>query len=112
MSAGQVAEAAEAVTPRRVVAAAAAGVDLTVIDAVLTGVAVERPHADLVTVVQRYLLGLEPDGPEPDPTEGRRLAIARHPDGSITGRFDLDPVGDVVAPGPGDFGAVPGGIGG
>ncbi|WP_306433819.1 DUF222 domain-containing protein, partial [Modestobacter marinus] len=34
-----------------------------------------------------------PDGTEPDPTEGRRLVIARHADGSITGRFDLDAVG-------------------
>jgi hypothetical protein len=72
VSAGQVAEAARAVTPRRRAAAAAAGVDLAVLDAVLTQVAVERPHADLVTVVARYLLGLETDGPEPDPCEGGR----------------------------------------
>jgi hypothetical protein len=44
-------------------------------------------------VVQRYLAALDPDGPEPDPTAGRRLTIARHADGSITGRFDLDAVG-------------------
>jgi hypothetical protein len=43
--------------------------------------------------VHRYLDALDPDGPEPDPTEGRRLVIAKHADGSITGRFDLDAVG-------------------
>jgi hypothetical protein len=36
---------------------------------------------------------LDPDGPEPDPTEGRRLSIATHADGSVSGRFDLDAVG-------------------
>jgi hypothetical protein len=36
---------------------------------------------------------LNPDGTEPDPTEGRRLSFARHADGSITGRFDLDAIG-------------------
>jgi hypothetical protein len=93
VSAGQVAEAAKAVTPRRLAAAAAAGVDLTVIDAVVTGVAVERPHSDLVEVVARYLLGLEPDGPEPDPTEGRRLVFVRHADGSVSFSGHLDAVG-------------------
>jgi hypothetical protein len=93
VSAGQVAEAARAVTPRRLTDAVAAGVDLAVIDAVLTGVAVKRPHADLVAVVQRYLLGLEPDGPEPDPTEGRRLSFTRHADGSVSFSGHLDAVG-------------------
>jgi hypothetical protein len=93
VSAGQVAEAARAVTPRRLTDAVAAGVDLAVIDAVLTGVAVERPHADLVAVVQRYLLGLGPDGPEPDPTEGRRLSFTRHADGSVSFSGHLDAVG-------------------
>ncbi|SFO00705.1 protein of unknown function [Geodermatophilus obscurus] len=92
-SAGQVAEAARAVTPRRLAAAAAAGVDLAVIDAVFTGVAVQRPHADLVAVVARYLLGLEPDGPGPDPTEGRRLVFVRHADGSVSFHGHLDAVG-------------------
>ncbi|SFN83073.1 protein of unknown function [Geodermatophilus obscurus] len=93
VSAGQVAEAAKAVTPRRLAVAAAAGVDLAVIDAVFTGVASEQPHADLVAVVARYLLGLEPDGPEPDPTEGRSLTIVRHADGTVTFSGRLDPVG-------------------
>ena len=44
-------------------------------------------------VVHVYLEALDPDGTEPDPTEGRRLTIARHADGGVTGRFDLDAVG-------------------
>ncbi|MGY1832895.1 DUF222 domain-containing protein [Geodermatophilus sp. SYSU D01180] len=93
VSAEQVAVAARAVTPERLAAAAAVGVDLAVIDAVLTGVAVERPHADLVQVVQHYCTDLDPDGPEPDPTQGRSLTLARHADGSLSIRGHLDPVG-------------------
>ncbi|MGY1737148.1 DUF222 domain-containing protein [Geodermatophilus sp. SYSU D00684] len=93
VSAEQVAVAAKAVTPERLIAAAVAGVDLAVIDAVFTGVAVERAHADLVQVVQHYCTDLDPDGPEPDPTEGRALTLSRHADGSLSGRFHLDAVG-------------------
>src|ERR687894_1016813 len=93
ISAAQVAEAARAVTPERLSDAAAAGVDLAVIDAVFTQVAVEQPHADLVQVVQRYLDDLDPDGPEPDPTEGRSLTLAKHGDGSLSIRGHLDAVG-------------------
>ncbi|MGY1833167.1 DUF222 domain-containing protein [Geodermatophilus sp. SYSU D01180] len=93
VSAEQVAVAAKAVTPERLTAAAAAGVDLTVIDAVLTGVAIERPHTDLVQMVQHYCNDLDPDGPEPDPTEGRSLTLSKHADGSLTLRGHLDAVG-------------------
>jgi hypothetical protein len=79
--------------PEHLTRAAEQGVDLAVVDVVLTDVARERPHADVVTAVHHYLDRLDADGPEPDPTEGRRLAIARHADGSISGRFDLDAVG-------------------
>jgi hypothetical protein len=51
------------------------------------------PCADVVTAVQHYLDRLGADGPEPDPTEERRLSIVKRPDGGVTGRFDLDPVG-------------------
>ncbi|MGY1590609.1 DUF222 domain-containing protein [Geodermatophilus sp. SYSU D00708] len=77
----------------RLSATAAQGVDLAEVDAVLAQVAAERPHDELRQVVHHYLARLDPDGPEPDPTAGRRLAIARHADGSLTGRFDLDAVG-------------------
>jgi hypothetical protein len=73
--------------------AADQGVDLAAVDALLTGVACERPHAEVAKAVHHYLDRLDEDGPEPDPTEGRRLVLARHADGSLTGRFDLDPVG-------------------
>jgi hypothetical protein len=56
-------------------------------------VAATRPHADLAQVVHHYLQRLDPDGPEPDPTERRSLTFARHDDGWVTGRFELDPVG-------------------
>ncbi|MGY1735964.1 DUF222 domain-containing protein [Geodermatophilus sp. SYSU D00684] len=93
VSAEQVAVAARAVTPERLASALEQGVDLAVIDAVLTGVAVERAHADLVQVVQHYVNDLDPDGPEPDPTEGRSLTLSRHADGSLSIRGHLDAVG-------------------
>ncbi|PWW23900.1 uncharacterized protein DUF222 [Geodermatophilus normandii] len=93
VSAEQVAVTARAVTPARLTAAAEQGVELAVIDAVVTGVAVEQPHTDLVTVVQRYCDDLDPDGPEPDPTEGRSLTVVTHADGSRTLHGCLDAVG-------------------
>ena len=69
------------------------GIDLAAIDAVLADVAATQVHAALGQVVQRFLDLLDPDGPEPDPTEQRALSIARHADGSISGRFELDAVG-------------------
>ena len=63
----QVAVAARAVTPERLASAAAQGVDLPVIDAVFTGVAVEGEHADLVRGVQHYLPTSTPTGPSPIP---------------------------------------------
>jgi hypothetical protein len=74
-------------------AAAAQGVELGEVESALVDVAVSQPYQRLGEVVHRYLDALDPDGPEPDPTEGRRLTVARHADGSVTGRFDLDAVG-------------------
>ena len=68
--------------------AAEQGVDVAAVGAVLTDVATERPHADVAKAVHHYLDRLDQDGPEPDPTEGRRLATVKHADGSISGRFD------------------------
>jgi hypothetical protein len=84
---GQVAE------PEHLTRAAEQGVDLPEVDALLTEVAATRPHADTAKAVRHYLDRLDADGPEPDPTEGRRLVLVTHADGSITGRFDLDAVG-------------------
>ncbi len=93
VSAAQVAEAARLVTPQRLAAFAAAGVDIGEVDGVLTGVAVEAHHAALVQVVHAYLAALDPDGPEPDPTEGRSLTLSKHADGSLSLRGHLDAVG-------------------
>jgi hypothetical protein len=73
--------------------AADQGVDLAAVDELLTDVAQGSPHADTAKAVRHYLDRLDADGPEPDPTEGRRLVIVKHADGSGTGRFDLDAVG-------------------
>jgi hypothetical protein len=74
-------------------AAAAAGVDLAGVDAVLADTAATRPYMELAQVVHHYLSRLDPDGTEPDPTEQRTLAMTRHADGSLSGRFELDAVG-------------------
>src|SRR4051794_19205332 len=74
-------------------AAAAAGVDLAAVDTVLADTAATRPIRELAQVVHHYLARLDPDGTEPDPTDGRRLTMTAHPDGSWTGRFELDAVG-------------------
>jgi hypothetical protein len=93
VTAEQVAEAAKLVTPQRLAAFAVAWVDLGEVDGVLTGVAVEADHAALVQVVHAYLAALDPDGPEPDPTEGRSLTLSKHSDGSLSLRGHLDAVG-------------------
>src|SRR4051812_45068191 len=80
-------------TPEYLSRAAALGVDLAGIDAALAQTALTRPYRELAQVVHHYLARLDDDGPEPDPTEGRRLVVAVHPDGSATGRFELDAVG-------------------
>ncbi|WP_246215202.1 HNH endonuclease signature motif containing protein [Modestobacter muralis] len=73
--------------------AAGQGIDLAPFDEAWTTVAAEASHQTLVAAVQAFEDALDPDGPEPDPTEGRRLSIAKHADGTVTGRFDLDAVG-------------------
>ncbi|HET6393552.1 MAG TPA: DUF222 domain-containing protein [Blastococcus sp.] len=69
------------------------GVDLAELDATLTWVAATRPHAELRQVVAHFLARLDPDGPEPDPTEGRSLTLSTLLDGRVAGRFELDAVG-------------------
>jgi hypothetical protein len=74
-------------------AAAEREVDLGAIDQALAAVARTQQHDKLVQVVHVYREALDPDGAEPDPTEGRRLTMVKQADGSGTGRFDLDAVG-------------------
>ncbi|TQN40848.1 uncharacterized protein DUF222 [Blastococcus colisei] len=93
VTAEQVAAIAPVARAENVAAAATQGVDLSGVDAALAEVAATRPYDELRQVVHHYLERLDPDGPEPDPTEGRSLVWSRHADGAVSGRFDLDAVG-------------------
>src|SRR3712207_2208593 len=93
ITAAQVAVIAPIAADDALAAAAEQQVDLAAIDQALAAVTVSEQHDKLAQVVRAYLEALDPDGPEPDPTEGRRLSIPRHADGSRSGRFDLDAVG-------------------
>jgi hypothetical protein len=93
ITADQVAVIAPVIAAPAVAAAEAQGVDLAAVDATLAEVAASSSHADLAKVVHHYLERLDPDGPEPDPTEQRYLSMTRHADGSLDGRFHLDQVG-------------------
>src|SRR4051794_19464628 len=79
--------------PRYAGLIAAQGGSVAGVGQVLARFAVDRPHEDLVRLVQRLLERLDQDGPEPDPTEQRFLSFAKHADGSVTGRFHLDALG-------------------
>jgi hypothetical protein len=93
ITAEQVAVVAPVTSPDARSAAAEQDVDLGEIDSALAEVAAAQPHAQLGRVVHHYLACLDPDGPEPDPTEGRSLTISRHADGSRSFRGQLDAVG-------------------
>jgi hypothetical protein len=93
VTAAQVAVIAPIAGERERAAAAEQDVDLGVIDESMAAVAMAQPHDKLAQVVHLYREALDPDGPEPDPTEGRRLTFTTHADGSGSGRFDLDAVG-------------------
>jgi hypothetical protein len=93
VTAEHVAAIAPVVADRALARAAEQGVDLAGVDAALTGFAAGHGPADTARLVHAYLDRLDGDGPAPDPTTGRSCAVATHPDGRVTGRFDLDPVG-------------------
>ncbi|MPQ96590.1 DUF222 domain-containing protein [Modestobacter sp. I12A-02628] len=93
ITADRVAVIAPVASERNLAAAAAQGVDLAGIETGLAAVAAAGSIVDLAGVVQQYLDGLDPDGPEPDPTENRSLVVVEHADGWLSGRFLLDPVG-------------------
>ena len=80
-------------TDEQLAAAEEHGVDLAGVDAALAEVAATRPYSELNQVVQHYLGRLDPDGPEPDPTEERELSWTRRSDGGLDGRFHLDAMG-------------------
>src|SRR3954452_22186878 len=93
ITAEQVAVIAPVAAVDNVAAAAAQGVDPAAVDAPLAEVAATRPHVQLGRVVGHYLARLDPDGPEPDPTEGRSLTLSQHADGGLSLRGELDAVG-------------------
>jgi hypothetical protein len=93
VTAEAVAAIAPVAAPGNLATAAEQDVDLPGVDAALAQVAATRPHAELRQVVEHYLARLDPDGPEPDPTEGRSLTLVKHADGSLSVRGELDAVG-------------------
>jgi Domain of unknown function (DUF222) len=93
ITAGQAATIAPIASEDARAAAEAQDVDLGAIEQSLVGVAVGEAHEKLPQVVHVYLEALDPDGAEPDPTEGRRLSFAKRADGGLSFRGELDAVG-------------------
>jgi hypothetical protein len=93
VAAAQVAVVAPVASVQVQAEAVGQGVDLAAVDATLAEVAATRPFAQLPRVVGHFLARLDPDGSEPDPTEGRSLILARLLDGSLSIRGELDAVG-------------------
>src|SRR3954447_20654092 len=93
ITAEQVGVLAPVTSPENLTAATDQGGELPDVDLVLPETAATRQHVQLGRVVGHYLARLDPDGPEPDPTEGRSLSLARHSDGTVALRGQLDAVG-------------------
>ena len=93
VTAEQVAVIAPVAAADRRAAALAQGIDLSEVDQTLTAVAAERRIEQLTRVVHHYLARLDPDGPEPDPTDERSLTLATLSDGTVVLRGQLDAVG-------------------
>jgi hypothetical protein len=90
VTADQVDTIAQITTAENADRAVAQGVDLAVIEQALLEVATTAPYTRLCTAVGHYLARLDPDGREPDPTDGRSLTLVQHPDGMVTGGLTLD----------------------
>src|SRR3954470_13519176 len=93
ITAEQVGVLAPVTRPETLAAAADQGVKLAEVDLVLAEAAATRQHVQLGRVVGHYLARLDPDGPEPDPTEGRSLTLSQHADRGLSLRGELDAVG-------------------
>src|SRR4051794_14800479 len=89
VTAGQVAVIAPIAGEEERAAAAEQGIDLVEIEQSLVELARSESHDQLPQVVHAYQEALDADGPEPDPTEGRRLSITKHADGSRSLRAEL-----------------------
>jgi hypothetical protein len=93
ISAEAVSAIAPVATPDRLQRAAEQGVDVAEVAATLAVLATQVAHARLREAVGFYLRHLDPDGTEPDPTEGRSLTMSRLLGGAFSGTFSLDAVG-------------------
>ena len=93
VTAEQVAVVAPVVQEDRRTAALAQSIDLAEVDRTLTAVAAERAIQQLTRVVHHYLSCLDPDGPEPDPTDERSLTLSTFSDGTGVVRGQLDAIG-------------------
>jgi hypothetical protein len=93
VTAEQVAVVTPVVKEDRRTAALAQGIDLAEVDRTLTAVAAERAIQQLTRVVHHYLSRLDPDGPEPDPTDERSLTLSTFSDGTVVVRGQLDAIG-------------------
>ncbi len=93
MGADQVEVIAQIAKPAHLELAAAQGIDVGAVEAALVELACRGTHRDLQRAVGEYLAKLDPDGPEPDPTEERALTLVQHPDGTWTIGGTLDAVG-------------------
>ena len=80
-------------TPQRLARAAEQGVDVTEVAATLAVLATQASHARLREAVGFYIRHLDPDGTEPDPTDGRSFTMSRLLGGGFSGSFSLDAVG-------------------
>src|SRR3954463_4193299 len=76
ITAEQVGVLAPVTRPETLAAAAHQGAKLAEVDLVLAEPAATRQHVQLGRVVGHYLARLDPDGPEPDPTQGRPISLA------------------------------------
>jgi hypothetical protein len=93
ITAAQVNVVAEKVGDRERARAAEQDVDLGAFDRDWATIAAGAPHEVLKTAVELFDCALDPDGPEPDPTEGRRLSITKHADGGRSIHGELDAIG-------------------
>ena len=93
VTAEQVAVVAPITKEDRRTAALAQGVDLAEVDRTLAAIAAARDIGQLTRVVHHYLSRLDPDGPEPDPTDERSLTLSKFSDGTVAVRGQLDAVG-------------------
>src|SRR3954452_25031904 len=93
VTADQVAVIGKITEPRYAALIAQQDGDLAGIGEAMAGFAVTHRHDELARLVHAFCDRLDADGSEPDPTPTRSFSLATHPDGRVTGRFDLDPVG-------------------